>query len=133
MSEKTYRDRNNNPGENRSNSQSSLLNTLFSSSVLNFLLILVIIEGAIYCLLKLTGLLAVVLPVTVVAFVAYLIYILVKRPADVPKSNVLKYFASVLFWIFIITLIAGAVMPWIFWAIMIIAIFGVILWAITKR
>lgn len=133
MSEKTYRDRDNNPGENRSNSQSSLLNTLFSSSVLNFLLILVIIEVAIYCLLKLTGLLAVVLPVTVVAFVAYLIYILVKRPADVPKSNVLKYFASVLFWIFIITLIAGAVMPWIFWAIMIIAILGVVLWAITKR
>lgn len=88
---------------------------------------------AIYCLLKLTGLLAVVLPVTVVAFVAYLIYILVKRPADVPKSNVLKYFASVLFWIFIITLIAGVFMPWIFWAIMIIAILGVILWAITKR
>lgn len=133
MSEKTYRDRDNNPGENRSNSQSSLLNTLFSSSVLNFLLILVIIEVAIYCLLKLTGLLAVVLPVTVVAFVAYLFYILVKRPADVPKSNVLKYFASVLFWIFIITLIAGAVMPWIFWAIMIIAILGVVLWAITKR
>ena len=133
MSEKTYRERDNNPGENRGNSQSSLLNTLFSSSVLNFLLILVIIEVAIYCLLKLTGLLAVVLPVTVVAFVAYLIYILAKRPADVPKSNVLKYFASVLFWIFIITLIAGVFMPWIFWAIMIIAILGVVLWAITKR
>ena len=94
MSEKTYRDKDNNPGENRGNSQSSLLNTLFSSSVLNFLLILVIIEVAIYCLLKLTGLLAVVLPVTVVAFVAYLIYILAKRPADVPKSNVLKYLGN---------------------------------------
>lgn len=133
MQETPYRKTDNNRVADKTKTDFSLRDTLLNSTVLNFLLILAIIEIAVFCLIKLTGILVVALPVTLAAFVAYIIYILVKRPNNIPKSNLLKYFASVLFWIFIITLIAGIFMPWIFWTLAGIALIAVIAWAVKRK